>query len=152
MKLNKFNMIIMLTVVCAPGLSFAQQNTDRNEGMTLKLTGIYSRDEVLCYRLETRNRSPLVYDVAGLRVTVRDRKVVRRHAFQEVVLTPLWIRGDSLRVGPGQKARWRIALPKEVLSREQYLCIRLLEQHGQRDLLLKIGYRSLLRAKIVNDL
>jgi hypothetical protein len=152
MILKKFNMVIMLTVVCAPGMSFAQHTTDRKEGMTFTLTGIYSRDEVLCYRLETRNGSPLVYDVAGLRVTVRDRKVVRRHAFQEVVQTPLWIRGDSLRVGPGKKACWRIALPKEVLPPGQYLCIRLLERHGQRDLMLKVGYRSLLKAKIVNDL
>jgi hypothetical protein len=115
--------------------------------MSFLLTGVYTRDEVLYYRLEAVNRSPLIYDVDGLRCTIREKKVLRRHAIQEINMPPLWIKGDSLRVAPGQRSVWLIALRKEVLPPRRYLSIGLLERHGSRDLQLKVGYREILRAK-----
>ena len=120
---------------------------DKCEGMSFCLTGIYCQDEVLYYRIAAVNQSPLIYDVDGLRCTIRDKKVLRRHAIQEVDMTPLWIKGDSLRVAPGQRSVWLVALRKEVLPPGRYLSIGLLERHGSRDLELKVGYRQLLRAK-----
>ena len=132
------------------GASTVHSIRDHREGMSFRLTGIYSRDEVLYYRVEAFNNSPLVYDVDGLRCAIRDQKVVRRHAIQEVTMVPLWVKGDSLRVGPGRRAIWLVALRKEVLPPGQYLSIGLLERHGGRNLELKVGYRRLLEAAILD--
>lgn len=122
---------------------------DTREGVSFCLTGVYSKDEVLYYRLVAVNHSPLIYDVDALRCTIRDKKVLRRHAIQEVDMAPLWIKGDSLRIAPGERSLWLVALRKDVLPPGRYLSIALLERHGSRDLELKVGYKQLLRAKRV---
>ena len=122
------------------------------EGVQLTLTGIYTHDEILYYRLVAENRSNLVYDVDALRFSIKDRKKLKRHAFQEIFLDPLWIRGDALRIPPGARVVWLVALRKEVLPRGQYLDIGLRERHGARNLDLAVGYASVLHAKIVNQL
>jgi hypothetical protein len=122
---------------------------DRQEGVTFRLRGIFTHDEVIYYRVEATNRSPLIYDVAAFRCTVRDRKVLKRHTYQEIPLVPLWIRGDTPRLAPGNTVLWTIALRKEVLPRGRYLSIRLLERWGSRNLELKVGYRWLLRAVVI---
>ena len=155
-------MVWMLLCVCGVGYaqtpdSLLQQNAhvlggarDKREGMSFSLTGVYTRDEVLYYRIAAVNHSPLIYDVDGLRCTIRDKKVLRRHAIQEVNMVPLWVKGDSLRVAPGERSVWLVALRKEVLPPGRYLSIGLLERHGSRDLELKVGYRQLLRAKRID--
>ena len=122
------------------------------EGVQLTLTGIYTHDEILYYRLVVVNRSNLVYDVDALRFSIKDRKKLKRHAFQEIFLDPLWFRGDVTRIPPGARVVWWVALRKEVLPKDQYLDIGLLERHGARHLHLSVKYTSVLHAKIVNQL
>ena len=121
-----------------------------NEGIIFRLTGIKVRDEVVYYQLEAENRSPLIYDVDAIRCEIKDRKVIRRHAVQEVLMPTLSLHGDSLRIPPGKKAIWTIELRKEVLPYERYLSIELLERHGSRNLELKVRNRELLRARQLN--
>lgn len=144
--------LCMSMISNVPGDSSRHGPSDKGGGVSLRLTGVYSHDEVLYYRLFVENSSHLIYDVDVLRFSIRDRKRVRRHAYQEIILDPIWIRGDSLRVPPGGRAVWWVALPKEVLEPEQYLSIAMLERHGGRHLYLSLGSRSILRARIVNEL
>lgn len=128
---------------------FGHIDRDRREGITFRLTGVYTRDEVIYYSIEAWNHSPLVYDVDGIRCSIRDRKMMKRHAFQEITMAPLWIKGDSLRLGAGKRAVWIIALRKEVLPPDQYLSIQLLEQWGSRNLEVRVGSRILMKAKLL---
>jgi hypothetical protein len=122
------------------------------EEMDFALTGVYVDGETLCYRLLVANHSHLIYDVDQLRFCIRDRRKVRRHAYQEVFPEPLWIRGDTRGVGPGETKIWWIGLPKEVLSNKEFLQIDLLERRGGRNLQLHVGYRTILGARVVNEL
>ncbi len=135
---------LLLAALVAGGI---HQN---KEGVSFRLTGIETRDEVIYYHLEAINHSPLIYDVDAIRCSIKDRKVVRRHALQEVPMPPFAIKGDSLRIPPGGKALWTMALRKEVLPSGQYLSIDLLERHGSRDLELRVGHRELLPARLLN--
>lgn len=136
----------------AAGDTLGHGPSDHGGGVSLRLTGVYVHDEVMYYRVFVRNHSHLVYDVDLLRFSMRDRRQVRRHAYQEVILSPIWIRGDSLRVPPGGRAVWWVALPKEVPSSEQYLSITMLERHGSRNLRVSVRSRSILSARIVKEM
>jgi hypothetical protein len=125
---------------------------DRRERMTLRLTGIYTWKEVLYYRLQVTNHSMVAYDPGLLRFSIRDRKMVRRHAFQEIDQQGLLASGNMDPVGAGERRVWIVALSKEVPSGAQYQVINLLERHGGRHFRLKVGFRKILRARIVNDL
>jgi len=125
---------------------------DREEQMDLRLTGIYSRGEVLYYRLELVNHSALIYDIDQIRLSIRDKKKLNRHAWQQVFMEPLWIAGYATTLDPGEKRVWVVALRKEVLSTYQYLAVDLLERHGGRNLRLSVGYKKILRTRFVNEL
>jgi hypothetical protein len=120
------------------------------EGVSFRLKWIEVKDEVVFYDLEAENRSPLIYDVDAIRCEIKDQKVIRRHAIQDIPMTVLSQEGDSLRIPPGKRAVWVVALRKEVLPPGQYLSIQLLERHGSRNLELKVGHRELLRARMLN--
>lgn len=121
-----------------------------NQGISFRLTGISTKNEVIYYKVEAENDSPFIYDVEEIRCEIEDRKVVRRHAIQVVPMEKLSLKGDSLRIPPGKMAAWTIALRKEVLPPGQYLSIDLLERNGSRNLYLRIGPRELLRARLLN--
>ena len=125
---------------------------DRKEQVTLCLTGIYTQGEVLYYRLLLINHASVAFDPGLLRFCIRDRKMIRRHSFQEVDQQALLAYGNMEALGAGERRVWIVALPKEIPSGAQYLVIDLVERRGGRHLQLRVGSRKILRAKIVNDL
>lgn len=136
----------------APVKASSHGPRDSREHMTLALTGIYTHGDVLYYRLLVINHAAVGYDPGLLRFSIQDRRMVRRHAFQEIDQHAVLVSGSMAPLGPRERRVWMAALRRTVPGRSQCLVIELLERHGGRHLRLRLGWRRILRARVVNDL
>jgi hypothetical protein len=118
----------------------------REEGMELTLRAVRIKDSCIWFGLEWRNRSPIVYIPSYVRWTIRDKRVFRRTAVQEVGMEPLdmtipkGIGGDS--VYHSWTAFSSFALPKG-----KQLVLETGEKGGGRTLVLVIEPRQILKAQ-----
>ena len=125
---------------------------DSREGITLKLIGIYTENAVLYYRLEVTNHSRVPFYPDSPRFYIRDKKRMRRHAFQEMDQKPTETIGGMEPIEAGQTRVWVVALVKMIPDVNQCLVVDLRERGDTRSLKLTIGCRRILKADFVNDL
>ncbi len=118
----------------------------RKYGICLELAGLHIKNDVLYYRIKIMNKTPIGYDISGLRFFVRDKKKVRRGSVQENELIPLYMHGNSLKVAADQESTLVFALPKHALPGKKYLAVDLSEANNGRSLALKVGYSTLRKA------
>lgn len=124
---------------------------DRRHGVELQLRGVFLQEDVMYLRLQLRNTSGISYDPDQLRVSVRDRKLAKRTASQEMELTPLHVYGVPDRVAAHSEQVLVVALPKMTILDSQLLCLQMLEKQGGRQLKLQLRNRALLRALALED-
>jgi conjugative transposon TraN protein len=66
------------------------------DAMVLGLHGLYTADDLFYFQLLLRNKSNISYDIDFLKLTVRDKKLIKRTAIQEEELTPRYIYNGQL--------------------------------------------------------
>jgi conjugative transposon TraN protein len=123
---------------------------DHKFGMNLQLNGIYTKKDVVFYRLQIENRSNIGYDIDMLRFCIRDKKESKRTASQEVELQPLYICNDTTAIKGQSNRTFVFALPKFTIPDKKYLSIQLMEQNGGRHLQLRVHNRRIVKAELVN--
>jgi len=120
--------------------------------VTLKLTGIYIKDDVLYYQLEIHNHSPLDFDIDLLKLFISDRKKGTRTAVQENEITPLHIAGNDKKVKAYNFSVIVVALPKFTIPDAKFLGIQVMEKNGGRHFNLRIYNGQVLKARVLPDL
>ncbi len=144
--------LVLLGLLSWVGAAAQTRYNHQQEGVRLKVKDLLICGDTLCYVLELRNQSPLSYTIAAMRYAVKDQKVIRRHAYQEISKTPLWVSGYRSRLGAGERLEWRVAFLQEALSKNQRFDITVYERHGARHLGVSIRWKRLLKARYVNEL
>jgi len=122
----------------------------RESRVTVRLKGIYIRDEVMFFRFDLENSSQIDYNIDQWRFYVRDRRQVKRTAVRETELEPLYLyntRGNGLS-GKGENTVV-VAFKKFTIADSKKLVIQLLEESGDRHLTLEIRGKHLLKARPV---
>ena len=120
---------------------------DKNGGVKATLEGVYTYGNTLFYRVVLTNRSPIPYDLAFLRLSIRDTKKVKRTATQEADVAPLYIHGlEESGIAGGHARVLLIATGKTTLTRKKKLVLDIFEQQGGRHLELQVRYRHILQA------
>jgi len=114
--------------------------------MSIRVSGIYIRNDVMYYQLALTNGSPIDYEIDALQFFIRDKKKTRRTATQETAVSILCTIGNIRQVTATSSNTIVIALPKMTLAEGKYLVVQLLEKNGGRHLLLKIKNKHLLKA------
>jgi len=113
-----------------------------------RLEGIYSRGNILFYKVVLTNRSPIPYTIDVARFSVRDRRQARRTATQEEEVLPLYAYGlEAKTLAPGKRQTLVFALEKHTLAAGKELVIGLFENKGGRHLQLHVRDRHVLRAR-----
>ena len=127
-----------------PGGSFLQSCSEG--GMELGLQGIYLKDEVLWFALKARNNSPITYTPEYIRWFIRDRRVFRRSAVQELPLTPLYQPEQAPITGDSTQSSWTGFRPF-TLAKDKELVIEVGEKNGGRVLQLVLRDKQWLKIK-----
>lgn len=134
---------VWISKICEP----VRIKRESQYGIFLELTGVFISKDVLYYCIRVGNRTPIGYDIAGLRFFVRDKRKVRRGAIQETELIPVYVHGNTHKVEGNSENALVFALPKHTLPEKKYLTVDLSEtQNGGRELQLKLRYKTLTRA------
>jgi len=112
-----------------PGGSFIQQSLAG--GMQFGLQGIYLKDEILWFALTVHNSSAITYIPEYTRWFIRDRRVFRRTAVQELPLSPIYQSGQTSIVGDSTRSSWTGFHPFS-LTKDKELVIETGEKKGGR--------------------
>jgi hypothetical protein len=144
--------LLLMVLLCWVGASAQTRYSHKTQGVCLSVKALLIDEDTLCYVLQLSNHSPLSYTIGLLRYAVKDRKVIRRHAYQEIPKTPLWVKGYKPRVDAGQLQEWKVAFLPEAFSRDQCFEIDVYERHGARNLRVSVNWKKLMKARFVNEL
>lgn len=120
--------------------------------MHLYVTGVYIKGDVLYYQLSIQNESPLDYPIDGLRFSIRDKKVAKRTAIQEIELHPLLVAGNASSVTAHDVTTIVVALEKHVIPDKKMLIVDVTEKGEGRSLSLHVSNKYILRATQLPDL
>lgn len=122
---------------------------DHRFGMHLQLNGLYIDHNVLYYQLELRNATLINYDVDLIRFFVKDRQQSKRTASQELIQEPLFVSGNVQVIEGNSHHIIVVALPKFTISDKKELIVQVMEKNGGRHLSLKLGNKSIVKAKAI---
>jgi Conjugative transposon, TraM/Domain of unknown function (DUF4138) len=119
-------------------------------GVDLGLQGIYLKDEILWFAVTTHNRSPITYNPEYIRWFIRDRRVFRRTAIQELSLNPINQPEQTATASDSTNTAWTGFQPF-ALAKDKELVIEVGEKNGGRTLVLVIGHKQILKAQKVKQ-
>lgn len=113
----------------------------------LALKGIYIKNDVIFFEVEVANKSNINYDVDMLRFFIKDERISKRTATQEIEIQPVYVNGDTSTIKGDSKNVIVFALPKFTIPENKYLSIQLMERNGGRNLQLSVRNRTIIKAK-----
>lgn len=119
---------------------------DKNADVSFRLCGIYIDDDKMFFQLSISNASNIRYDVEQLRFFLRDKKLSRRTAAQEVEQVPVHTFGNMSQIEALSENRIVVVVPKFTAPDGRVLVIQLMEQRGGRHLQLRLKNGELVRA------
>jgi len=118
-------------------------------GMSIDLSGVYVKENVLYYQLRISNQSPVDYDVDLLRFYIRDKRKGKRTAVQENELTPIYVAGNTRQVKAFMTTVIVVALEKFTIPDAKYFGIEMMERNGGRHLFVKTGNKRIVQAALI---
>ncbi|MFC0773323.1 conjugative transposon protein TraN [Terrimonas alba] len=120
---------------------------DESAGMSLLLEGFYIQGGTMFCRLRIKNDSNIDYRIDQFRFYIRDQKLSKRTAKQEIEIPPSYILGDSSGIKGGTTETLVIAVPQFTIPDGKYLVIEIMERNGGRHLALKVKNRHIGRTR-----
>lgn len=120
---------------------------DEGNKMLLELSGTYIKNNVLFFRLAIQNRSRIDYDIDQFKLYLRDKKIGKRTAFQEIEIIPLYVSGDTAQVKGKSSQILIVAVPKFTIPEKKNFIIEIMEKNGGRQLNLRAVNRHIMKAR-----
>jgi|GEM_PF-903071 len=137
----------LLTGKVVDSPSFLNRNTKQYR-MKFQLEGIYQSNGVLFFRLKLLNRSKLAYLPKELSFAITDRKLAKNTSVREQFVQPVmekWGKAKGV-AGEGENTLV-LAFSQFTLSDKKHFKIHLNEENGDRDLVLSIRSKDILKVR-----
>ncbi len=113
--------------------------------MVFALTGIYIKNDYLFFILYTENKSNISYDISSVDFSIASKNTTkRRKVEQDEDLIPILERGVPKKIG--SPTQYIMVFDKFTLPKDEVLEIRLIEEKGDRDIDIRVGYKEILGA------
>ena len=121
-------------------------------GLQTLLTGIYIDSEGwLYFGIEMRNDSRIPFDIDHIRMYVRDKRLPRRTAVQDIEIVPVRRLHPLSEIDTGKTGRTVWAIPKMTIPDGKALHIDIYERGGGRHQSLRVENRDILAAKPIPE-
>jgi conjugative transposon TraN protein len=121
-------------------------------GVQFILKGIYSHNGLLYFHLQLKNSSNVPFNIDFITFKIVDKKVAKRTAIQETVVTPLRAHNFAMQIDGRRDQRTVFTLPKFTIPDDKQLLIELNEKEGGRHQSLVVENSDLVRARVINEL
>lgn len=115
--------------------------------MIFALKGIYIKDNVIFYSLRVQNKSNINYDIDFIKFYIRDKKLTKRTAIQEIEMNPLHIYPEIDTIKGKEKQNMVFALQKFTIPNDKILEIEMFEKNGGRHLRFHLNNDHIINAK-----
>ena len=121
-------------------------------GLQTLLTGIYIDSEGwLYFGIEMRNDSRIPFDIDHIGMYVRDKRLPRRTAVQDIEIVPVRRLHPLSEIDTGKTGRTVWAIPKMTIPDGKALHIDIYERGGGRHQSLRVENRDILAAKPIPE-
>lgn len=121
-------------------------------GIRYLLKGVYSYNDLLFFHLKLKNSSNVSFKTDYITFKIVDKKVAKRTAIQEHVITPLRSYNQITAVAGGKEERTVFVLPKFTLPNDKQFVIEIAEKDGGRNQTLTVENADLVRAEVIDNL
>ncbi|NDV64685.1 conjugative transposon protein TraN [Bacteroides sp. 224] len=121
-------------------------------GIQYLLKGIYSHNDLLYFHVQLKNSSNVPFDIDYITFKIVDKKVAKRTAIQEQVVSPLRAHNFVMLVKGKTTERTIFTLPKFTIPDDKHLIVELYEKEGGRHQSFYVENVDLVRAKVINEL
>lgn len=121
-------------------------------GIQHTLKGVYTHNGLLYFHLQLKNSSNVPFNIDFITFKIVDKKVAKRTAIQEQVISPLRAYNNLMLIGGQSTERMIFTLPKFTIPDDKMLVIELNEQEGGRHQRFTVDNADLVRAKVINEL
>ncbi len=136
------------------------KNNDRNIrhlgckrfGIQMLLKGIYTYNGLLYFHTQVKNSSNISFNVDFIRFKIVDKKVLKKTAIQETVLTPVRSYNEELVIAGKSTLRTVYTLPQFTIPDDKILEIDIFEKNGGRHQTIRVENSDLTTAKVINEL
>ncbi|MBN8879877.1 MAG: conjugative transposon protein TraN [Sphingobacteriales bacterium] len=122
---------------------------DKRYDIAFKLTGLYVNEDNFLFQFALGNNTNIRYDIDQLRFFIRDKKIAKRTAAQELELTPIYVIGNQKSIEVQSQQYLVLVVPKFTIPEQKYLSIALIEKSGGRNLSLRVKNKKLVAASMV---
>ncbi|KGN73921.1 conjugal transfer protein [Porphyromonas macacae] len=121
-------------------------------GIQFTLKGIYTHNGLLYFHTQLKNASHVPFDVDYVTFKIIDKKVAKRTAIQEQVITPLRAYNHLMCAGGKKTERTVFTLPKFTIPDDKHLVVELHEKEGGRHQSFTVENADLVRARVISEL
>lgn len=121
-------------------------------GVQFVLKGIYSHNGLLYFHTQVKNSSNIPFNVDFVTFKIVDKKVAKRTAIQETIVTPLRAHNFAIQINGRRDQRTVFTLPKFTIPDDKQLIIELNEKEGGRHQSFVVENNDLVRARVINEL
>ncbi len=121
-------------------------------GIQMLLKGLYVHDGLYYFHTQVCNSSNVAFDVDFIRFKVVDKKIVKRTAIQETVLTPVRSYNEETVIEGQSTVRTVYVLPKFTIPDNKLLLVKLFEKNGGRHQVIRMEGTDIERAETITKL
>jgi conjugative transposon TraN protein len=121
-------------------------------GIKTMVKSIYVDHGLLYFHLLVKNKSNLPFNVDFIRFKIVDKKVMKRTAIQETVITPIRCFNEELVVDGNSTLRTVYVLPLFTIPDDKIIELDIFEKNGGRHQTIRIKSCDLMSAKVIDEL
>ncbi|MFI3322849.1 MAG: conjugative transposon protein TraN [Rikenellaceae bacterium] len=121
-------------------------------GVQYLLNGIYTHNGLLYFHTEIKNMTNIPYDIDYITFKIVDKKLLKRTAIGEKVISPIRAYNYVLRVDGRDKQRTVFAFDKFTIADDKQLIVQMHEKNGGRHQSFTIENSDIVNARVVSQL
>lgn len=125
--------------------------SSKKYGVEFSIKGIYTNNGMLYFHSQIKNITNIPFDIDFITFKIVDRRVTKRTAVQEQVLTPLRVLNNNQTIRGKSVARSVYTLEKFTIADNKMLVIEIFEKNGGRHQSVTITNRNIVKAKLITN-
>lgn len=125
--------------------------SSKKYGVEFSIKGIYTNNGMLYFLSQIKNITNIPFDIDFITFKIVDRRVTKRTAVQEQVLTPLRVLNNNQTIRGKSVARSVFTLEKFTIADNKMLVIEIFEKNGGRHQSVTITNRNIVKAKVITN-
>ncbi|MET3114899.1 conjugative transposon TraN protein [Pedobacter sp. CG_S7] len=111
---------------------FIKKVGEEQNGILFALRGIYIKDNVIYYQLYVKNRTNINYDIDFIKFYIRDKKLVKRTATQDIEVPAIFESNPTQTITGKTELTKVFAMQKFTIPDDKDLVVELYEKNGGR--------------------